>query len=137
MHKKPHLGRQLNNYFRVARWIVRGGVDGHWVATCEPKGLASVGVGKSRVDIDVSGDTIELDVVGDDNGASRSVARVAVTAYETWLLMFAFPLMVTYLADFSRKVKKVDPTLRIHYPWSLFRIVCWLLVVVLVVAMVL
>lgn len=66
-----------------------------------------------------------MEAVGSASGGGRTVASVGVGHFMTRMFGFAFPQMLTYQHDFVRRVKKVDPTLRVHYPWSIVRIGVW------------
>jgi hypothetical protein len=123
MTRKANLLRQFNDYFRVVRWDVRhNAISGENIATCQPTGLVSVGFGKSKQYVDVSGDTI-ICQIGQATPSGQTEVTVGVGRYTTLFLFFyAFPATV-YTFDFIKAVKRADRDAKIKYPWSITRMV--------------
>lgn len=133
MTRKAGLLRRFGNYFRRVRWVTERTGSHHVHALCRPTGLVSVGIGRTRTDVDVSQNVIELRAERLDG--ERTAVSVEVASYTTWWGLYLFPPIV-YAHDYVRAVRRADRTARVTYPWSRVRMVMWGAVVVAVVALV-
>jgi hypothetical protein len=135
MTKPSSLVKKFNTYHRRVRWSVqRNAISGQVVATCNPTGPIPVGFGRTRVHVDVSGDTVVLDAAKGADG--RTDASVGVGIFTTYFNFYAFPA-TNYPFDFVKAVKRADRSADVRYPWSIARmvvlglIVLWFLIALL------
>jgi hypothetical protein len=128
----PTMLRRFNSYHRRVTWeLQRNAVSGQVIATCRPSDLIPVGFGRNKVHVDVSGDTLVLDVGAGTGG--RTEVTVGVGRYTRWWSFYMFPATnLTY--DVVRALKKADRSAQVQHPWSVFRAVMTTLAVVFVLA---
>jgi hypothetical protein len=130
MTHKANLVRQLNDYFRKARWeTVRNAISGELTATCHPTGPVSVGFGKSKQYLNVSGNTIVCLIDSKPNDKLTHVALGPGT-YTTLFGFYAYPATV-YTFDVVKAIKRLDRDATVKYPWSIARIVTLVAVLLL------
>jgi hypothetical protein len=134
MTKQPSLLRRTNSYFRRVSWQPqRNAISGQIVATCRASGPVSVGFGRMKQYVDVSGDTI-LCGIEREHPQARATVSAGVGTYTTYFGFYAFPA-TAYTFDFVKALKQADALVEVRYPWSVVRIVSlavflvWLLIV--------
>ena len=132
MTQKANVLMRINSYFRHARWDVRrNAISEEIVATCKPTGIVTAGFGRSKIHVDVSGDTLVLQTAR--TGETQTNASVGPGVFTTWLGLYMYPASV-YAYDVVKAIKRADRDAVVTYPWSYSRIAGLALILVGIVA---
>ena len=132
MTKKANVLMRMNSYFRNVRWDVRrNAISEEIVATCKPTGIVTAGFGRSKIHVDVTGDTVVLQTSRTGEGPTQ--ASVGPGVFTTWLGIYMYPATV-YAYDVVKAIKRADRDAVVTYPWSISRIAGLAIILVAVVA---
>ena len=132
MTKKANVLMRMNSYFRNVRWDVRrNAISEQIVATCKPTGIVTAGFGRSKIHVDVTGDTVVLQTSRTGEGPTQ--ASVGPGVFTTWLGIYMYPATV-YAYDVVKAIKRADRDAVVTYPWSISRIAGLAIILVAVVA---
>jgi hypothetical protein len=132
MTKSTNLVSRMNSYFRHARWdIRRGAMSDETVAMCVPTGRVTTGFGHSKIEVDVSGDTLVVQTSRTAHNLTE--ASIGPGVFTTLWGLYLYPATV-YPHDVVKAIKRADRDAVVAYPWSIARMGGLAVILVAIVA---